>query len=129
MHYLGQFSFFEEHENKNRYYGFFNCIVEADSPEKAVGLFSSHIRKTRKPCDLFHGITDIFLNDVIEIKQLPKDGIITNYICIYGEVPPMLRCGQFKKTAGVHCYRLTVANGARNESENESTVEPFLQFK
>lgn len=129
MYYLGQFSFLEEHENKNRYYGFFNCIVEADSPEKAVGLFGNHIRKTRKSDDVFHGIMSIFLNHIIEIKQLPKGGMITNYISIYGEMPPMLRCGQFKKTAGVHCYGVTGTDGWSNESGNESTLEPFLKFK
>lgn len=129
MYYLGQFSFLEEHESKDRYYGFFNCIVEADSPEKAIGLFGSHIRKSRKSYDLFHGITNIFLNHVIEIEQLPKGGIITNYINFYCEMPPMLRCGQFKKIAGVHCYGLTAADETPKESANESMTEPFLIFE
>ncbi len=129
MYYLGQFSFLEEHENKNRYYGFFNCIVEADNLEKAVGLFSSYIRKTRKFDGVFHGIMSIFLNHVIEIEQLPKGGIITNYISIYGEMPPMLRCGQFKKMAGVHCYGLTAADEVPKESIGESMAEPFLRFE
>lgn len=129
MYYLGQFSFLEEHENKNRYYGFFNCIVEADSPEKAVGLFGNHIMKTKKSDDVFHGIMSIFLNHIIEIKQLPKGGILTNYISIYGEMPPMLRCGQFKKIPGVHCYGLTAADEVPKESAGESMAEPFLKFE
>lgn len=128
MYYLGQFSFLEEHENEDRYYGFFNCMVEADSPDKAVGLFGSHIRKSRKSYGLFHGITNIFLNHIIEVEQLPKSGIMTNYISIYGEMPPMLRCGLPKKMSGVHCYGLT-ADEAPKESANESMAEPFLIFE
>ncbi|HLE24560.1 MAG TPA: hypothetical protein VI935_02785 [Thermodesulfobacteriota bacterium] len=131
MFYLGQFSFHEERE-KNTYYGFFNCIVEAENLEKAVDLFNKLLKSTRKSDDLFDGAISIFLDEIFEIERIPKDGVLTTYMSIRGDMPAMLRCSIFNEAPGIQCYGWTEDQDLEEEKEKASKDAvaqlPFLKF-
>jgi len=58
MLYLGHFSFHGSHQEGEQQYGFFNCVIEADSVERATELIRVHIQKVKASDDLFDGVDE-----------------------------------------------------------------------
>ena len=76
MNYLAHFSF-EEHQNNNT--GYFTMIVAATTAEEAVDKFEKEIKRLHKEKDVFPGVEEIFIDDIIEFHETPANAVLTRY--------------------------------------------------
>ena len=128
MLYLGHFSFHGSHQEGEQQYGFFNCVIEADSVERATELIRVHIQKVKASDDLFDGVDEIYLDEIIEIPEVSSEGLITNYICIHGDMPPLLRCPiENNESTGAECYGWISDEDEHPENEAYE-IKPFVEF-
>lgn len=80
MLYLGRFYFDREDASGEESCGHFTCLAKADNIDMAVAKFREHINELRQLKDLFSGAVTIYLDDVIEIDQLPEKAMAIDYI-------------------------------------------------
>src|SRR5215210_588554 len=59
--------------------GSFTCLVEAESVESAVEKFSDLVISLDDSSEAFESVGDVFLNDIIEVKKLPDQGVLTRF--------------------------------------------------
>jgi len=84
MVYLGHFTFLENDEERR--FGHFSCVAEAKSPFAAERAFKKLIRDIRKSKTLFCITpTEVYLEAMIELGNLPQDGLVTWYSSYAGE--------------------------------------------
>jgi hypothetical protein len=57
----------------------FTCVVEADRVEQAQNKLRNLLYKLRKEHEMFGQATEIYLDDLIEIKRVPPDGFLSRY--------------------------------------------------
>jgi hypothetical protein len=86
MLYLGHFSFVE-HDEGGFSHGVFATVVTADDIDSATVKFHTLLDQTQNDTDLFDKRTFIFLENIIEIKQMPEEGFITHHSRYEGEPP------------------------------------------
>jgi len=70
MLYLAHFSFDGEYKGEPTH-GWFTCMVEADDIEASVDEFHHLINKLQKDEDIFQFVTKVYLEDIIQIRQVP----------------------------------------------------------
>jgi len=87
MLYLGHFSFIE-YDGGGFNHGIFTVMVKARDIDNATVKFHSLMERRRNDCDLFDKQTFIFLEDIIEIKNIPEEGFIAHHIHYEGEPTP-----------------------------------------
>mgnify|MGYP003085987878 CR=1 FL=1 len=70
MIYLGNFSYNDELDSTDNYC-LMPCIVEADSTDHALELFSEHLIEVANSSDLLDGAKEIFLDSIVELGEVP----------------------------------------------------------
>lgn len=80
MLYLGHFSFAYESlvdaTTPEPWHGRFTALVEAASISAAMRKFEALIKKTAGSMDLFDEVDEIFLDSCIEVKSIPRAGLL-----------------------------------------------------
>src|SRR5574340_1369145 len=84
MKYLGHFSFIR-YCGEEISHGLVSAMVSADDIDSATVRFQSLLDQKKSEAGLFDGRTFIFLEDIIEIKEFPKEGFIAHCIRFEGE--------------------------------------------
>jgi hypothetical protein len=74
MNYLAHFSFFRREEDRG---GYFTMVVSAAEPDEAVEKFEKEILRLKKESDAFEDVVEVYIDDFIEIEEMPKQAVLT----------------------------------------------------
>jgi hypothetical protein len=133
MIYLGTFSFsFFSDVLKEERNGSFQIVVEDDSPENVLKKFKSIIKRKKKNGELFKEVDEIYLNVFHELKKVPKEGAIINYIDAAGEKDHIsLGCFTVDSFRGITGYGWYPEDTEipSEDAEGEFDLHPFVLFK
>ena len=97
MYYIGNFTFFtdqEQDQEKNRRYGDFSMMIEADSSENAMTLFRRRLEAFRMTSSFFTGKCKIYISQLLEFEQVPRqEAVLLNLKSFAGDpVLPYISC-------------------------------------
>ena len=79
MKYLGHFSFIGYREDEISH-GLLSAVVTADDIDSATVRFHNLLEQKKSEAGLFDNVTFIFLEDIIEIREIPEEGFIAHSI-------------------------------------------------
>ncbi len=133
MLYIGHFSFDElGSENKVRH-GYFTCLVDSDSADKAADAFKDVIVSLNKTEDMFRRISVVYLEDIVKLNHIPKEALVTRIQSSTGQFPKSItRCLPGAVSSGISVYGLAADirdNESSNRTEEYKTTEPFIKFE
>lgn len=86
MKYLGHFSFIGYREDEISH-GLLSAVVSAEDIDSATVRFHTLMDQKKSEAGMFDSLTFIFLEDIIEIIELPEEGFIAH--CIRFEGKPL----------------------------------------
>lgn len=132
MIYIGHFSFDELDPDQKARHGYFSCMVESDSAETAANEFKELIFSLKKMDDVFSKIVTVYLEDIIEIRDVPRRAIVTRIQSSAGKFPKSVS----KSLPHVVAPGISVYGWAPDIEENETdqnadeykTSIPFVEF-
>lgn len=124
MLYLAHFSFDGEYKGEPTH-GWFTCMVEADDIEASVDEFHHLINKLQKDEDIFQFVTKVYLEDIIQIRQVPEEGFLGHYSSSPGEAPPSIATTCWGDT-DTYCESFSSTSPDNEESQE---IEPFIVFR
>ena len=130
MLFIGHFSF-DELKGKKARHGYFTCIIDAGSREKAVAKFSDYILSLKKEEESFSGIEKVYIEDIIAVRNMPSEPIVTLFQSSEGNFPKSISISLpsvFKE--GIDAFGLS-RNVNRHEEANTRSykiAEPFITF-
>ena len=124
MLYLAHFSFDGEYKGEPTH-GWFTCMVEADDIEASVDDFHHLINKLQKDEDIFQFVTKVYLEDIIQISQVPEEGFLGHYSSSPGEAPPSIATPCWGDTDS-YCESFSPISSDNEESQE---IEPFIVFR
>ena len=132
MIYMGHFSFDELGYEKEIRHGYFTCVVETDSAEEAANEFKELIFSLKRMNDIFSNIVTVYLEDIIEIRDIPRKAIVTRIQSSAGEFPKSVS----KSLPHVVAPGINVYGWAPDMEENETDrdtegykpTKPFIKF-
>jgi hypothetical protein len=132
MIYIGYFSFDELGSENEVRHGYFSCLVETDSAEAAANEFKELILSFKKMNDIFSKITTVYMEDIIEIRDIPRRAIVTRVQSSAGEFPKSIsRSLPHVAVPGINVYGwapdVEENEADRNQAEYK-TAEPFIKF-
>ena len=123
MLYLAHFSFDGEYRGDPTH-GWFTCMVEADGIEASVDEFHHLITKLQRNEDIFQFVTKVYLEDIIQIRQVPEEGFLGHYSSSPGEAPPSIATTCWGDTDG-YCESFSPIS---SDAEEAQEIEPFIVF-
>jgi hypothetical protein len=133
MIYIGHFSFDELGAEKEIRHGYFSCVVETDSAEAAANEFKELIISLKKMNDVFSKIVTVYLEDIIELRDIPRKAIVTRIQSSAGEFPKsMSRSLPHVAAPGINVYGWAPdieKNETDRNKEEYKTTEPFIEFR
>ena len=124
MRYLAHFSFDGEYKGEPTH-GWFTCMVEADDIEASVDMFHHLIIKLQKNEDVFEYVTKVYLEDIIQIRQVPEEGFLGHYCSSPGEAPPSISTTLWGETDS-YCESYSPIPF---DGEKTQEMEPFIVFR
>ena len=124
MLYLGHFSFDGEYKGDPTH-GWFTCMVEADGIEASVDEFHHLINKLQRDEDIFQFVTKVYLEDIIQIRQVPEEGFLGHYSSSPGEAPPSIATTCWGDTDG-YCESFSPIT---SDAEGAQEIEPLIVFQ
>ena len=124
MLYLAHFSFDGEYRGDPTH-GWFTCMVEADGIEASVDEFYHLINKLQRDEDIFQFVTKVYLEDIIQIRQVPEEGFLGHYSSSPGEAPPSIATTCWGDTDS-YCESFSPISSDNEESQE---IEPFIVFR
>lgn len=129
MIYINHFSFVspDRQQKADGSHGYFTCVVEADSAEKAMDKFQLLLGRLRKTGTLFDDVERVDLDSCIEIRSIPKNGFLVYFKEIRGECLGAI----FTELVGVSDNSNVSAYQVGEDhakDEDSSALEPFLIF-
>ena len=77
MLYIGYFSFDELGLQGEARYGYFSCVEEADNADAAAKEFKELIFSLKKMEGMFSRINAVYIEDLIEMREIPQRAIVT----------------------------------------------------
>jgi hypothetical protein len=132
MLYVGHFSFDEIGLEQEIRHGYFTTVVDADSIERASTEFKELILSMKKMEDTFQRIAVVYLEDIIEFKQLPEKAIVSRIQSSAGEFPESITHSlPGVANPGIHVYGLKAdvrANDNELETDKYKESKPFIKF-
>ena len=127
MKYLGHFSFIGYGEDEISH-GLLSAVVSADDIDSATVQFHTLLDQKQRGADLPDGLTFVFLEDIIEIRQFPEEGFIAHCIRYEGEPGPFQSKSIPGLTSGVcKSYRLDPESAGDDEAVKE--IVPFMTIE
>ena len=132
MIYLGHFSFDELSPDNDVRHGYFSCVVESTDAEAAVNEFKELIFSMKKMDDDFNNIHKVYIEDIIEMRNVPRKAIVTRIQSSAGKFPKSIT----KSLPHVAAPGINVYGWAPDVEENETdrkpdeykTTKPFIEF-
>lgn len=131
MLYIGHFSFDEVGENKKRRHGYFTCLLDAGDVDRAVEEFKSLIEGMKAENKQFSGLAAIYIEDIFEVRQIPKRAMLLRMQSSEGEFPRSVsRSLPFSESAGITAYGWApdVQKIRAADKDVVLEMEPFLSF-
>jgi hypothetical protein len=132
MVYIGYFSFDELGADNEARHGYFSCVVDTDSAEAAVNEFKELIFSLKKMDDIFSNIVNVYIEDIIEMREIPRRAIVTRIQSSAGEFPKSVsRSLPYVVAPGINVYGWapdideTEAGGNKEEYK---AATPFIKF-
>ena len=130
MIYLGHFSFVSNvalpDEVPELSHGYLTCVAEADSTELALRTFEVMLRRLKRSDELFSGVDQVHLDSCIEIRSIPKRGLLTYFHEENGEPQPAVSTSLFRSSTK---HAVAYEWMSSDQSQNDDRREPFLVFK
>jgi hypothetical protein len=132
MIYIGHFSFDEFGPEKQVRHGYFTCMVETTNAEVAANEFKELILSLKRMNDIFSNIATVYMEDIIEIREVPRRAIVTRIQSSAGEFPKSIsRSIPHVVAPGINVYGWAPdveANEASHNTEKYRASEPFITF-
>jgi hypothetical protein len=132
MLYIDHFSFDEIGSEQENRHGYFTTVVDADSIERAITDFKELIRSMKKMEGTFQRIAAVYLEDIIEFKQVPEKAIVSRIQSSSGEFPESITHSlPGIANPGIHVYGLEAdVRATDNELDTDEYKEskPFIKF-
>jgi hypothetical protein len=131
MLYIGHFSFDETNITGLARHGYFTMVTTAASAADAVAALKSAIenRKGRDP--LFDAVVAVYVEDIIELTDLPKAPILTRLQSSAGEFPESISHSlPGDKVPGAQAYGLAadLAVIDRQPDHTYKEMTPLIRF-
>ena len=132
MLYIGHFSFDEIGMEQENRHGYFTTVVDTDSIERATTEFKELIRSMKKMEGTFQRIAAVYLEDIIEFKQVPEKAIVSRIQSSSGEFPKSITHSlPGVANPGIQVYGLeadvrAIDNELNSDKYKES--KPFIKF-
>lgn len=123
MLYMGFFSF--DGFTDKPINGYFTCAVQTADVDTSLDRFRHLLKIMRKEDEALTGVTNIYLDTVIEVKTVPAEGFLAHMISREGELDNSI------STVLPHVDdRIAEAfTTASAETEDEAVeMEPFMSF-
>lgn len=132
MLHLGHFSFDELDYEKNIRHGYFTCVVDADNEEIAVKKFKKHLIEMKRDNMVFSTIFNLYIEDIIQIRVVPEEAIITRLQSSQGEFPKSVSYSlPSKDVVGIESFGLA-SNVQKHENDETGRYlysNPFIDFQ
>ncbi|MDZ7695391.1 MAG: hypothetical protein U5R49_00185 [Deltaproteobacteria bacterium] len=123
MLYIGCFSF-DGFEAKPLH-GHFTCAVNADNVDASMDRFRRLLENAQKRGDTLTDVSTIYLDTVVEVKEVPSEGFLVHMISREGE----LTNSTSVVLPHVGDDVAQAFNMAQEETEGEDIeMEPFMSF-
>ena len=131
MLHVGHFSFDElDYKHKSRH-GYFTCVVAATDEEEATRKFKAHLIDMKQKNVAFSTIVKVYVEDIIQMKALPGEPIVTRLQSSRGEFPESVSYS-LPSTAidGIEAYGLATDVKQHENDPNGDYLEsePFIVF-
>lgn len=125
MLYLGHFSFTYESKLGSRraqpWHGYFTALAEARGVDAALEKFAALAEKMAAENELLKEVEEIYLDSCVEIRTIPRAGLIGHLSLIEGDTP-----GGIATTLPGTSEKAAVSYHLEPESEEEDgAYEPF----
>jgi hypothetical protein len=132
MIYIGHFSFDELGAEKENRHGYFSCVVETDSADAAANEFKELILSLKKMNDVFSNMVTVYLEDIIELRDVPQRAIVTRIQSSAGKFPKSIsRSLPHVVAPGINVYGWAPeveTDEADRNSDKYTTSKPFIKF-
>ena len=132
MIYIGHFSFDELGAANEVRHGYFSCVVEIENAEAAANEFKELIFSLKKMNDFFSNITTVYMEDIIEMRDVPRRAICTHIQSSAGEFPKSIsKSLPYVVAPGINVYGWTPdieANETDQNADKFTTSKPFIKF-
>lgn len=130
--YIGHFSFDELGPGKEVRHGYFSCVVDSVSAEAAANEFKELIFSLKKMDDIFKNIVAVYMEDIIEIRTVPRKAIVTRIQSSAGKFPKSVtKILPHVAAPDINVYGWAPDMEADETDQNTDeykTSEPFIQF-
>ncbi len=123
MLYLCHFSFHDKLGEEG--FGYFTCLVEAKNVDAVEKKLKTLLKRIGKETGVLEGVTSIYLDDVTEIKEIPKEGIFGFLRVFRGKLDSSL----FISLAGQDVPGCTAYGHGSGHGSEEGDWEPFMSAK
>ena len=132
MIYVGHFSFDELGSAGEARHGYFSCVVDSASAEDAANEFKELIFSLKKMDDVFNQIVTVYVEDIVEMRNVPRKAIVTRIQSSAGNFPKSIS----KSLPHVAAPGINVYGWAPDMEENKTDQnpdeymesKPFIQF-
>lgn len=131
MLYLAQFSFSGKHTEEplegQEVSGHFNCLVEADEVGEADRKLRALLREIKRKHEILDGATIVYMDSLIEVKSVPKKGMLTFFAEYFQEMPDTIFAAA-PHTGTRYCVAYSYGEGEEEEDEGEDAIA-YLEFE
>jgi hypothetical protein len=132
MIYIGYFSFDEIGPDQKVRHGYFSCVVDSVSAEAAANEFKELIFSLKKMDDLFKNIATVHMEDIIELRNVPRKAIVTRIQSSAGNFPKSITKSLPHVAApGINVYGWAPdieANETDRNTNEYTESKPFIKF-
>jgi hypothetical protein len=131
MLYIGHFSFDETNITGLARHGYFTMVMAANSAEMAVAAFKSAIEFRKARDALFDAVVAVYVEDIIELPELPMVPVITRLQSSAGEFPESISHSlPGGGVTGAQAYGLAADLAVINRQPDHTYKEmtPFIRF-
>jgi hypothetical protein len=132
MIYIGHFSFDELGPGKAVRHGYFSCVVDSVSAETAANEFKELIFSLKKMDDVFSQMVTVYMEDIVEMRNVPRKAIVTRIQSSAGKFPKSISKSLPHVAApGINVYGWAPDMEASESDQNPDEYKaskPFIQF-
>lgn len=131
MLYLAQFSFSGKHTEEplegQEVSGHFNCLVDAVDVEEADRKLRALLRETKRKHEILDGATIVYLDSLVEVKSIPKKGMLTFFAEYFQEMPDTIFAA-VPHAGARYCEAYSFGEGEDDDEEGEEAIA-YLEFE
>lgn len=125
MNYLAHFSFDEDDGGR---FGYFTMVVAAKDADIAIDKFKAEIQALHASKDVFDRITEIYLDDIIEIRRMPDKAVLTRYESRSRDGTGSISTSVLSPTKAMTAFNW-LPDGKEEIEKEEYEVYPFITFE